>query len=414
MKNEILAIDGGAPSRDKPFHAWPIYDEREERALLRALHSGVWGMGGEETAQFESEFARAVGAKYAFAVPTGTAALETAIFAAGIGYGDEVIVPPYTFVATAHALLLRGALPVFADIDSRTLNLDPHDVESKITTRTRAIMPVHIGGCPASMDAIIKIARKHDLRVIEDAAQAHGAQWNNRPVGAIGDLGGFSFQSSKNINCGEGGVVVTNDDELAERCESFHNYGRTRGGMWYQHDKIGTNFRMTQFQAAILRAQLERMEDWAGRRQENGDYLFDELRELGLAPQEREIGVSRHAYHVLIVRYKSEAFGGWPREQFMEALCAEGVPTARGYFPLYRSKGVQTGTRDLVRFTGEEKFVAPHCPVADQFCDHDAMWLCGQSALLGTREDMDDILHAVSKIQRAARKSPLKSSAHHN
>jgi len=409
MPNETLAIDGGAPVRDKPFHAWPIYDEREEKALLRALHSGAWGASGEETTQFEREFAQAVGAKYAFAVPTGTAALETALFAIDIGYGDEVIIPPYTFVATANACLLRGALPVFADIDPQTFNLDPRAIESKITPRTRAIMPVHIGGCPANLDAIIEIARRHDLRVIEDAAQAHGARWKNRPVGAIGDLGGFSFQSSKNINCGEGGAVVTDDDELAERCESFRNYGRTRGGQWYQHDKVGTNFRMTQFQAAILRAQLERMEDWAQRRQENGDYLFDGLRELGLAPQEREAGVSRHAYHVLIVRYNSEAFGDWSCERFMEALCAEGVPTTRGYFPLYRSEGVQSGTRDLARFIGNDNVAAPQCPVADQLCDGEAVWLCGQSALLGTRQDMDDILRAVRKIQRAANINPQKS-----
>ncbi len=401
MKIEKLAIDGGTPVREKPFHTWPIYDEREEEALLRVLHSGTWGMGGEETVQFEREFAQAVGAKYAFAVPTGTAALETALFAADIGYGDEVIIPPYTFVATANACLARGAIPVFADIHPETFNLDPRDAEEKITSRTKAIMPVHIGGCPADMDRVLEVAQRHNLRVIEDAAQAHAARWQDKSVGAIGDVGGFSFQSSKNINCGEGGAVVTNDDKIAERCESFRNYGRTLGGKWYQHDNLGTNFRMTQFQAALLRVQLSRMEEWAQRRKENGDYLCDGLRELGLSPQQKQDGVTRHAYHLLIMRYASEAFGDWPRDKFMQALCAEGVGASMGYEPLYNFGGVQSGTRELARFGNLPEPQTPHCPIADQFCENDAVWLCGQSTLLGTREDMDDILRAVKKIKRA-------------
>lgn len=404
--SETLAIDGGVPVRGKPFHKWPIYDEREEQALLRALHSDTWGMRGTETEQFEAEFAAAHGAKHAYTVTTGTAALEAALFAIDIKYGDEVIVPPYTFVATAMACLLRGAIPVFADIDPHTFNIDPKAVEAAITPRTRAIIPVHIGGCPASMDAILDIARRHNLRVIEDSCQAHAASWKGKPVGSMGDLAAFSFQSSKNIASGEGGAVLTNDSELAVRCESFRTYGRTIGKDWYQHDNLGTNFRMTQFQAAILRSQLTRMEEWAQRRQENGDYLAEGLRELGLTPQLKGEGVTRHAYHVFMVRYHSDKFGGWTRERFLEALNAEGIPANIGYFALPKSKGLIDGTKELRKLVyGEQGTGFGEYPVVDGLC-REAFWIGQQSIFLGERGDMDDILEAVAKIRKAAISSP--------
>ncbi len=404
---EKLAVDGGTPVRQQPFQAWPIWDEREEQALLRTLRSGLWGAGGEETELLEREFARWHSAHFALTVPTGTAALEVALRAAGVSYGDEVIVPPYTFIATAAACLLVGAIPVFADIDPETCTLAPDAVAATITERTRAIIPVHIGGYPADMDRLVDLARRHDLRVIEDACQAQGACWRDRPVGTIGNVGCFSFQSSKNINAGEGGMVLTDDPELAERCWEFKNCGRVRDGAWYRHDSLGTNFRMAQFQAAVLRVQLSRMEEWAARRAENGDYLTAGLREIGgLVPQRSDARVTRHAYHLVIVRYQPEAFGGWSRERFTAALQAEGIPATRGYVPLYCTGGIQTGTQKLRQALKLDPagtpYVVPDCPVTEKVCDEEGIWLGSQSALLGTRADMDDILKAVAKIRRAA------------
>src|SRR5262245_676250 len=337
-----LAVDGGTPVRQRPFLGWPIWDEREEQALLRALRSGQWGIGGQETEAFEQEFAQAVGTRFALSITNGTAALEAALRAAGVGYGDEVIVPPYTFVATASAVMLVGAIPIFADIDPETYCISPAAVEAAVSPRTKAIIPVHIAGNPADMDSMCTIASRHGLTVIADACQAVGARWGGNLTGSLGDLACFSFQSSKNINSGEGGAITTSDPELLERAWSFKNCGRTRDGEWYQHDTLGDNFRMTQFQAAILRAQLTRMEEWAERRAANGAYLCRGLSEIGgLIPQRAYDQVTRHGYHFILTRYEPEAFGGWPRERLIAALRAEGIPASRGYIPLYPTGAVQ-------------------------------------------------------------------------
>ena len=397
-----LAIDGGVPVRREPFQGWPIWDAREEQALLRALHSGQWGIGGAETEAFEQEWAQVTGVRFALTVTNGTAALEAALRAAGVGYGDEVIVPPYTFVATATAVLLVGAIPVFADIDPATYCLDPTAVESAITPRTKAILPVHIAGNPADMAGLCTLAHRHGLMVVEDACQAHGGQWEGRAVGGIGNLGCFSFQSSKNINSGEGGAITTDDEELFERAWSFKNCGRTRGGEWYQHDVIGDNFRMSQFQAAVLRAQLTRMEEWAEHRAANATYLCEGLREIGgLVPQQTYPQVTRHGWHFILTRYQPEAFGNWSRERFIAALRAEGIPASRGYIPLYATGAVRDTTELLVRTLRLEDVPRAECPVTERACDEEAVWLLGQSALLGTRQDMDDVLEAVAKIRAA-------------
>ncbi len=398
-----LAIDGGTPVRTRPFQGWPIWDEREEQALLRTLRSGQWGIGGEETEAFEQEFAQAIGVRFALSVTNGTAALEAALRAAGVGYGDEVIVPPYTFVATASAVLLVGAIPVFADIDPETYCLDPAAAEAAITPRTKAIVPVHIAGNPADIDSLCAIAGRHGLTLIEDACQSHGARLGGNATGNLGDIGCFSFQSSKNINSGEGGAITTNDPDLFERAWSFKNCGRTRGGEWYQHDVIGDNFRMSQFQAAVLRAQLTRMEEWADRRAANGAYLCKGLSEIGgLIPQRAYDKVTRHGFHFILTRYQPEAFGGWPRERFIAALHAEGIPASRGYIPLYNTGAVEKTTRLLRQKLGLGEGTPPECPVTERACDEEAVWLLGQSPLLGPREDLDDVLAAVAKIRAAA------------
>ena len=399
-----LAIKGGNPVRSEPFSAWPKWDMREEDGLLGVLRSGVWGaLGaiGSRVAQFEGAFAKANGAQYGHCVSSGSTALQAALRAAGIDYGDEVIVPPYTFIATATSCLVVGAIPVFVDIDPRTYNMDPGKVEAAITCRTKVIMPVHIGGCPADMDSILAIARRHELLVIEDACQAHAAEWNGRRVGSIGDMGCFSFQSSKNINAGEGGCVLTSNDELEERCWSARNYGRVRGGLWYQHETLGDNYRMTEWQGAVLLAQLTRMEEMAARREENARYLCELLDQVdGIQPQWRDERVSRHAYHLFISRYDADGFGGLHRDRFLEALNAEGIPCARGYIPLYRTNAIQGAVSRLRKLvTGRESpYDPPDCPVTERACEEEGVWFM-QPMLLGTKADMEDIATAIRKIR---------------
>lgn len=207
-----LAICGGKPVREKPYPFWPVFDEREEKALIEVLRSGKWGrVNGKKNEEFEERFAKYHSAKYGITCVNGTIVLELCLRALNIGPGDEVIVPAYTFIAIASSVIMVGAKPIFVDIDSKTYNIDPEKIESAITPKTKAIIPVHIGGCPANMDKVLDIAKKYNLRVLEDVAQAHGAEWRGRRVGALGDMGIFSFQSSKNMNAVEGGIILTND-----------------------------------------------------------------------------------------------------------------------------------------------------------------------------------------------------------
>lgn len=406
---EQLALLGGAPVRTAPWPAWPVYDEREERALLEVLHSGAWGVNAGEgrVTAFEHAFAKAHDAVYAQTVYNGSAALLVSLHALGIDYGAEVIVPAYTFMATATACLLAGTMPVFVDVEADSYTMDPAALEAAITPRTQAVIPVHIAGLPADMDRILDLARRHGLAVIEDACQAHGAAWKGRRVGALGDLGCFSFQSSKNINAGEGGAIVTDRPDLAERVWSVHNCGRVRDGKWYQHEVLGSNFRMTEWQAAILLAQLTRFEEMGKQREENGSYLAERLlAETPLRPLARDPRVTQHGYHLFIARYDPAAFGGLDRATFLKALQAEGVPCSEGYVPLYQMPAVQDGSARLRRAMGTPVLPEPHCPVTERACTTEGIWFF-QTMLLGTKADMDSIVEAVQKIARLSRTMAL-------
>jgi dTDP-4-amino-4,6-dideoxygalactose transaminase len=395
-----LAMDGGEPVRTAPFPRWPVADEREERLLLEVLHSGKWGeLTGDKVTTFAARFAAYQGARFGTCVPNGTMALELGLRALGVGPGDEVITTPYTFIATASAALALGAKPVFVDIDPATCAIDPDLIAPAITARTRAIVPVHFAGQPADMDAVTAVARQHGLRVLEDACQAWGAEWNGRRVGAIGDLGAFSFQAGKNITAGEGGIVVTNDPELAERCWSLHNVGRVRHGEWYQHEILGWNFRMTEWQGAVLLAQLERLPEHEPVRDAAAHYLDDALADVpGVAPLTVAAGVTRHAHHLYPVRYDAAAFGGHDRDEFLVALRAEGITClSAGYVPLTHSPAIRRAMTDL--FGPESVARMPNCPVAERVA-REVFWL-SQTALLGSRDDLDDIVAAIRKIQAA-------------
>ncbi len=322
-----LALLGGRPVRERPFTSWPIFGEPEEASVLGALRSGHWGrLDGNEVTEFEDRFAAMHGCQHGIAVVNGTVSLRLGLMAAGLEAENEVIIPPYTFFSTASAVVEANMVPVFADIDLGTFNLDPRAVEAAITPRTRAVIPVHFAGQPADMDAIMAIARKHKLLVIEDAAHAHGASYKNRPAGSLAHLASFSFQSSKNLTCGEGGIITTNDPRLAASCRSLHNCGRIPTGVWYEHHVISGNYRLGELQGALLNAQLDRLEDQTKTRDGNGQYLTGRLTNLpGLYPQQRPEFCTRHAYHLFMLRIDAQEFGA-PRAAVIAALQAEGVP----------------------------------------------------------------------------------------
>jgi dTDP-4-amino-4,6-dideoxygalactose transaminase len=240
-----LAIKGGSPVRTKSWPRWPQWDEQERERLLAVLASGDWGGYSEGVRQFEQRFGERHQAKHCIAVANGTLSLEAALRVLGVGPGDEVIVPPYTFIATANAVRLTGATPVFADIEPDTYNLDVEQVEKAISKRTKAIIPVHFAGLSVDLDELLLVAQAHDLAVVEDAAHAHGASWQGQPLGTHGDIGSFSLQASKNLTAGEGGILLTNDDDLAAKLWSYVNQGRSANGAWYEHDLLGRNLRIS-------------------------------------------------------------------------------------------------------------------------------------------------------------------------
>lgn len=397
---EPLALMGGRPVRSRPFTSWPVFDGTEEAAVLRALRSGKWGrLHGSEVANFEKRFARMHGCEHAVAVVNGTVSLRIALLAAGVQENDEVIIPPYTFFSTASAVIETNAVPVFADVDLQTFNLDVEAVSRAITPRTRAVIPVHFAGQPADMGPLMRLAREHNLVVIEDAAHAHGAALTEGPAGSLGHMGSFSFQSSKNLTCGEGGILTTNDERLAAACYSVHNCGRVPEGVWYEHHVISGNYRLGELQGALLNAQLERLEFQTRKRDENGQYLAQRINSLpGVFPQRRLPDCMRHSYHLFMLRLDTERFGA-PRERVVEALRAEGIPCSAGYgFPLYRQPMFQKKSfGPYLAGAGRLDYTDVRCPNSEILCRQQAMWI-EQSLFLGEPSDMNDIANAFEKI----------------
>lgn len=384
-----LAINGGTPVRTAPWPAWPQWGASEKEQVLRVLDSGEWGGFNPSVKEFQERFAERHQAAHCFTVTNGTQSLEAALRVLGVGHGDEVIVPPYTFIATANAPRLAGATPVFVDIDPTTYNLDINLVEAAITPKTKAIIPVHFAGLPADMDALLPLAEKHGICVIEDAAHAHGSTWHGKPVGTLGQIGSFSLQASKNLTAGEGGIVLTNHEDLAQKLWSFINQGRSPGGAWFEHGILGSNLRMTGWQAGILLAQMERFEEQLQRRQENARRLHAILAEVdGLEPQAWDERCEVHAHHLFIMRYDANQWQDVPRERFVKALQAEGVPLSIGYtVPLYE----------------QPPLAAPHsrhhpCPATEHACRSEGTWM-HHSVLLAESAAMDDIAQAIFKIR---------------
>jgi dTDP-4-amino-4,6-dideoxygalactose transaminase len=402
MKNKP-EIEKGSKIVEKNF-PWPIFDETDINAVADVVRTGIWGNPncGDLVKSFEDEFASYCGSKYAIACVNGSVALRLSLIACGVRPGDEVIVPPYTFIATASVVLEVNCVPVFVDIDPDTYNIDPGEIEKAITKRTRAIIPVHFGGQACDMDRIMAIAKKHDIKVIEDACHGHGAEYKNRKLGSIGDTGCFSFQSSKNLTSGEGGIITTNDDKLYDMISSLRNVGRVKGGQWYEHYNPGCNYRITQLQAALLLNQLKRLEEQTKKRHENGTYLNSLLETIeGIAPLARGRGETLHSYHVYIFRYDKSKFNGLPKTSFAEMLAAEGVPSFMGYpKPLYHQPVFLQKNFMCYAIPEDVDYSTVHCPVTERACSEEAVWIL-QNAMLGEKEDMEKFAEAIRKIKKA-------------
>ena len=396
-----LAIDGGTKLRREPFPAWPVHDEREIQALREVVVSGNWGgfpSPNERAAAFAEQFAAYHTARFGCCTASGTTALEVALKVAGVRPGDEVIVPALTFVATGAAPLYLGAVPIFVDIDPDTWCIDAEAAERAITERTRAIIPVHLGSRIADMDRIVELARRHGLRVIEDCAHMHGGFWRDKGVCSVGDLGCFSFQNTKLMSAGEGGIIITSDEELARRCHAYVDCGRLRPGddPASSQGVFGWNYRLTEFQAAILSVQLERLPDQTRTREANKRRLTERLERIaGIDTLKEDERVTQPSGYGFFFKYCASSFGA-PRDQFVAALRAEGIPCHGAFYePVYKDKLFSWQDTNVQYDYGNVS-----CPVAERAAYEESVWL-PHELFLGSQQDVDDIAAAVEKITNA-------------
>lgn len=400
------ALLGGTPAHAGGWTAWPQWREDWEPELLKVWRSGRWFRGsGGHVSEFEQGYAKLLDARRCLATASGTTALIVSLHVLDVDAGDEVIVSPYTFIASYNAILSAKALPVFADTDPATLTLDPASIESRITERTRAIMPVHIFGLPCEMDAINAIARKHKLAVVEDACQAWLAEYKGHKCGTIGDLGCFSFQESKNIPSGEGGAITSMSEELIDKCDSFHNCGRAVGtnkgnGSFTR----GNNYRMTQAQAVILQQQFDKLVKETAIRRANADYLSANIGKIpGITPV-RLPENSKSAFHLYAFRYDGAQFHGMSRDKFIRAMGAEGVPCGGIYREQYYDGLLDEAiaSRGFKRLWSDARLKAYRDSFKElkgnkQTCETTVAFT--QNLLLSDRAGMDQILEAMRKVQ---------------
>jgi dTDP-4-amino-4,6-dideoxygalactose transaminase len=402
-----LAITGGEPLRKTPFTQWPLADEKERAAIEDVLTSSKWGgqpFPGKYAVAFAKQFAELHTVKYAQCVNTGTVAIQAALKAIGIQPGDEVIAPAYTWEGTVGPVLLLNAVPVFVDVDPETYCMDAKLIEKAITPKTKAILPVHLGMRFADIDEILRIASKHGLKVIEDCAHAHGGMWNGKGAGSMGDLGAFSFQSSKLITCGEGGAVITNNLECMELVESYINAGRASVTDQFHHRIVGFNYRLGEFQAAVLCAQLERLPKQAKIREQNMAHFEARLQRVPaiglLKPDPRITRVAPYGY---VLKYFSKEAKDIPRTAFVAALQLEGIPCdGLFYEPVYKSSLFPVKASDFPALSwGRERPLDLRnmysCPEAERAAYQEAVWFPHQ-LFLGSRKDVDAIADAIHKV----------------
>jgi dTDP-4-amino-4,6-dideoxygalactose transaminase len=402
-----LALTGGHKSKTKPFPAWPYFDDAERKALLEVLDSRIWWRTpGTETLEFEKAFAKFHGARHGLAVTNGTAALEVAMSAAGIVSGDEVIVPDYTFVATASAVLYAGAMPVMVDVSPETHCIDVKLAEAAITPRSKAILAVHMGGHPADLDALTELAKRKGIALIEDSSHAHATEWKGKRIGTFGIAGTFSFQASKLMTAGEGGMLVSNDDAFERQARSVHDCGRMPGEWFYSHFINGSNYRLSEWQGAVLAVQLSRLDAQTMRRHQNARLLDTLLAEIpGITPQKLDPRCTRNGHYAYIFHVDAKQFAGASIEKLIAAMNAEGIPNQASYPPIHALDVFQNGEYRK-RLCGSQAKEAHAFLKAAYPNTHRAafetIWI-PQPALLGDEEDMLEIAAVWRKIQRFAK-----------
>jgi dTDP-4-amino-4,6-dideoxygalactose transaminase len=396
-----LALFGGTPVRSAPYPRWPDWTEAERRGLIDVLESGRWWSSqGTKVKDFEAAWAAFCRVATAVAVTNGTHAIEVALLGLGIGAGDEVIVTDYTFLASASAVATVNAIPVLVDVDPETFCIDPEAVEAAVTPRTRAVVAVHLAGHPADMDRLAEICARHDLVLIEDCAHAHGSEWKGVRVGGLGDAGTFSFQQSKLMTAGEGGAVTVRNPEAGDRVRSFSDCGRRKGQWFYSHYLLGGNYRMTEWQGAVLLAQLGRFSDWNERRNKNGLLLNEALAQIpGVHPQRRDPRTTSQGYYCYVVRIDEAEFGA-PRDLIREALLAEGMMLTMSYpavhlLDVFAQGALAPRHRDL---SGWPEYGSLDLPVTRNLADT-SLWFNHQTLMA---EGPDDLVEAVAKVQAGA------------
>jgi len=412
-KANTLAIHGGTPIRATPFsQAWPIIDEREEKALIKALKSRNWCcLRGNAVYDFEKMFAEAMGVSHCVLTNGGTTALSASLHVLGVGPGDEVITTPNTFIATINTITNLYALPVFVDVDPDTGSIDANLIEAAITEHTKAIMPVHLAGWPVDIEKIMAISKKHDIALIEDACQSAYAEVNGKKVGTFGRSGCISFQEWKSLVCGEGGAILGSDEEFMRRCGAFVNNGRDPKKLERGYPFPGSNHRMTEFQAAVLTEQFKRFKEQAPLRYENGRYVEESLAKIpGLTPRKRYADSTRITYVQFEMDYNRQQFKGVPAARFAEALRAENIPMRGGPRRYgegcHKEKMLQehlTSSGFQVAFSKArlDKYrQSLHFPVMDgeKPPQQDMLSMDSKIPFLASRKEMDEIIEAVNKV----------------
>jgi dTDP-4-amino-4,6-dideoxygalactose transaminase len=402
-----LALLGGEKAKSKPFPIWPHYDEAEERALKQVLESRIWWRTpGTKTLEFEQAFAKFHGARHGIAVTNGTAALEVTMAGLGIGAGDEVILPDFTFVATASAVLFANAFPVLVDVDPETYCINPDLVEEAITPKTKAVIAVHMGGHPADLDRLKKITDRRELALIEDSSHAHASEWKGKRIGTFGVAGTFSFQSSKLMTAGEGGIIVSNDEKFERQARSVHDCGRMPGEWFYSHFIYGSNYRLSEWQGAVLQAQLGRLDEQTMVRHRNARLLDRLLGTIpGIRPQKLDDRCTRNGQYAYIFHVNKKEFAGIATDRFIAAMNAEGIPNQASYPPLHQLHMFRNGEYRK-RLCGKQAkqrhaFLKRRFP-ATQRAAWETVWI-PQPALLGDEEDVEEIAASLSKIQKHAK-----------
>jgi dTDP-4-amino-4,6-dideoxygalactose transaminase len=410
-----LALLGGKPVRTKSWPDWPYCDKHILKSLTETAKNGQWCRiqgGAHQVKDFQKAWAKINGVKHCVGTGSGTQALHTCVEAMGFGPGDEIITSPYTDPGTISSIISARALPVLADLDVESYQLDPADVEKRITPNTKALMPVHMMGQPCDIESIMAIAKKHNLKVIEDACQGHMAVINGKMLGTIGDVGCFSFQSSKIITSGEGGAIIGNDDELMDKCYTVHNHGTSARGFT---ETIGPKYRMNEFEGAVLMGQMPGLKERFEKRNANAAYITEQLKYLkGIRPQKLYPGTESGSYYLYTMSYDKNYFDGLSRDEFIRAVNAEGIKLSA-----YIKGGLhrQPWVDHILSLPVYKKMYSAarlkeykeqcQCPKCDQVCD-EMLMLWSSGPLLADKKDMDDIVNAIYKVYDN-RKSLIKA-----